>query len=48
MRVPQLILAGDSSGAVHGHQAAPLVATTPRVVAETAAHDKRSGAATGG
>lgn len=45
---PQLPLAGDSSGAVHGYQAAPSVAATPRVAAETAADGKRSSAATGG
>lgn len=48
MKAPQLLLAGDSSGSVHPHQATPSMATTPNAVAETAADDKRSRAATRG
>lgn len=44
----QLLLAGHSSGAVHWHQAAPSMATTPNAVTDIAANDKRSSAATRG
>lgn len=48
IRVPQLLLAGPSSRAVDGPQAAPSAAITPTGVAETAADDKRDSAATRG